>query len=164
MRAQPPVPHRQSCPRRHRPDPPPCWRPSQRLLGPVHRASLPARAVCKVAQVHLSSTNDKGWSWAHEQSLLAAQQELPGADLSIRMDSVPDDTNQAVEDLIERMVQQGANVVYTTSAGFAEPTRAVAARHPQIGFFNASGAPGPNDPPNVSYYNAIIEEGQYITG
>src|SRR5437879_2453324 len=53
---------------------------------------------CKVAQVYSSSTNTKGWSWAHEQSLLAAQQELPEADLSIRMESVPDDNEQAVED------------------------------------------------------------------
>src|SRR5512133_1735344 len=106
---------------------------------------------CKVAQVYVSSTNDKGWSWAHEQSLQAALQDLPGADLSIRMDRVPDDNTQAVEELIEGMVQQGANVVYTTSAGFAEPTRAVAARHPEVAFFNAAGTPGPQDPRNMSY-------------
>ena len=105
-----------------------------------------------------------GWSWAHEQGLLAAQQALPGADLSIRMDGAPDDNKQAVEELIESMVQQGAHVVYTTSAGFAEPTRAVAARHPEIAFYNAAGSPGPKDPPNMSYYNATIEEGRYITG
>jgi basic membrane protein A len=133
--------------------------------APTDAPRLPVGASnCKVAQVYPGPTHDMGWSWAHEQSLLAAQQELPGVDLSTRIDSVSDDNKQAVEALIEGMVQQGANVVYTTSAGFAEPTRAVAARHPEIAFFNASGAPGPKDTPNVSYYNATIEEGQYITG
>ena len=73
------------------------------------KATTPHSAVgassCKVAQVYGSSTNEPGWSWAHEQALLAAQQELlPGADLSLRMDGVPDDNAQAVEDLIESMV------------------------------------------------------------
>jgi basic membrane lipoprotein Med (substrate-binding protein (PBP1-ABC) superfamily) len=54
---------------------------------------------------------------------LAIQKELPWVDLSIRKDSMPDDNKQAVEDLLESMVQQGAKVVYTTSFGFMEPTR-----------------------------------------
>ncbi|MDQ6721450.1 MAG: BMP family ABC transporter substrate-binding protein, partial [Candidatus Dormibacteraeota bacterium] len=132
--------------------------------APTAPSAAAASSTCKVAQVYGSPTTEKGWSWAHEQGLLAAQQELPGADLSLRMDGVPDDNKQAVEDLIESMVQQGANVVYTTSAGFAEPTRAVASRHPEIAFYNAAGVPGLKDPPNMSYYNATIEEGRYITG
>jgi len=55
-------------------------------------------------------------------------------------------------------------VVYTTSFGFMEPTRAVAARHPEVAFFHASGFPDPKDPPNIGYYFATIEEGRYITG
>jgi basic membrane protein A and related proteins len=62
------------------------------------------------------------------------------------------------------MVQQGAKVVYTTSFGFMEPTRAVAARHPDVAFFHASGFPDAKDPPNIGYYFATIEEGRYITG
>ena len=46
----------------------------------------------------------------------------------------------------------------------AEPTRAVAARHLNVFFFNAGGAPGRNDPANISYYYATIEEARYITG
>ena len=123
-----------------------------------------APASCKVAQVYTSPTSDKGWSWSHEQSFLSIKQQLPYVDLSIRRDSVPDDNKQAVTDLLESMVQQGAKVVYTTSFGFMEPTRAVAARHPEVTFFHASGFPGPNDPPNIGYYFATIEEGRYITG
>lgn len=73
-------------------------------------------------------------------------------------------TNKPSKTSSRILVQQGANVVYTTSAGFAEPTRAVAARHLDVAFFNAAGAPGPHDPPNISYYNATIEEARYITG
>src|SRR5687768_13012933 len=72
-------------------------------------------ASCKVAQVYTSPTNDKGWSWSHEQSFLSIKRDLPYVDLSIRKDSVPDDNKQAVTDLLETMVQQGAKVVYTTS-------------------------------------------------
>jgi len=123
-----------------------------------------APASCKVAQVYTSPTADKGWSWAHEQSFLAIKKDLPWVDLSIRKDSVPDDNKQAVQDLLESMVQQGAKVVYTTSFGFMEPTRVVAAKHPDVGFFHASGFPDAKDPPNVGYYFATIEEGRFITG
>ncbi len=123
-----------------------------------------APASCKVAQVYTSPTADKGWSWAHEQSFLAIKKDLPWVDLSIRKDSVPDDNKQAVTDVLESMVQQGAKVVYTTSFGFMEPTRAVAAKHPDVGFFHASGFPDAKDPPNIGYYFGTIEEGRYITG
>ncbi len=127
-------------------------------------AAAAAPASCKVAQVYTSPTADKGWSWSHEQSFLAIKNDLPYVDLSIRKDSVPDDNKQAVTDLLESMVQQGARAVYTTSFGFMEPTRAVAARHPDVAFFHASGFPDPKDPPNIGYYFATIEEGRYITG
>jgi basic membrane protein A len=45
-----------------------------------------------------------------------------------------------------------------------EPTRAVAAKHPDVAFFHASGFPTAQDPPNIGYYFATIEEGRYITG
>jgi basic membrane protein A and related proteins len=127
-------------------------------------AAAAAPASCKVAQVYTSPTTDKGWSWAHEQAFFQVKKDLPYVDLSIRKDSVPDDNQQAVEDLLESMVQQGAKVVYTTSFGFMEPTRAVAKRHPDVAFFHASGFPDPSDPPNIGYYFATIEEGRYITG
>jgi basic membrane protein A len=123
-----------------------------------------APSSCKVAQVYTSPTADKGWSWAHEQSFLNIKKELSWVDLSIRKDSVPDDNKQAVQDLLESMVQQGAKVVYTTSFGFMEPTRAVAAKHPDVAFFHASGFPDAKDPPNIGYYFATIEEGRFITG
>ena len=138
--------------------------PSPAAAAPVAAKPAAAPSSCKVAQVYTSPTSDKGWSWSHEQSFLQIKNELPYVDLSIRRDSVPDDNKQAVEDLLESMVQQGAQVVYTTSFGFMEPTRTVAARHPNVGFFHASGFPGPNDPPNIGYYFAFIEEGRYITG
>jgi basic membrane protein A len=138
--------------------------PAAAAGAPAAKPAAAAPTSCKVAQVYTSPTNDKGWSWAHEQSFLSVKRDLPYVDLSIRKDSVPDDNKQAVEDLLESMVQQGAQVVYTTSFGFMEPTRTVAARHPNVGFLHASGFPGPNDPPNVGYYFATIEEGRYITG
>jgi basic membrane protein A and related proteins len=114
--------------------------------------------------VYTSPTSDKGWSWSHEQSFLSIKRDLPYVDLSIRKDSVPDDNKQAVTDLLESMVGQGAKVVYTTSFGFMDPTRAVAAKHPEVAFFHASGFPLPSDPPNIGYYFATIEEGRYLTG
>jgi len=147
------------------PPPPPTVAPAP---APTTAAAKPAAAAaptsCKVAQVYTSPTADKGWSWAHEQSFLEIKKELPWVDLSIRKDSVPDDNKQTVQDLLESMVQQGARVVYTTSFGFMEPTRVVAARHPDVAFFHASGFPDPKDPPNIGYYFATIEEGRFITG
>jgi basic membrane protein A and related proteins len=123
-----------------------------------------APSSCKIAQVYSSPTTDKGWSWAHNQAFLSVQKDLPYVDLTIRKESVPEDNKQAVEDLLESMVQQGAKAVYTLSFGYMEPTRAVAARHPDVAFFHASGFPDPSDPPNIGYYFATIEEARYISG
>jgi basic membrane protein A and related proteins len=117
-----------------------------------------------VAQLYTSPTVDKGWSWAHEQSFLLIKKDLPWVDLSVRKDNVPDDNMQTIEDVLESMVQQGAKVVYTTSFGFMQPTRTVAARHPEVAFFHASGFSDPNDPPNIGYYFATIEEARFISG
>jgi basic membrane protein A len=152
--------------------PPPAAQPTAAVAKPAATSAElhspdtanPPPASCKVAQVYTSPTTDKGWSWAHEQAFLQIKKDLPYVDLSIRKDSVPDDNQQAVEDLLESMVQQGARAVYTTSFGFMEPTRAVARRHPDIAFFHASGFPDPADPPNIGYYFASIEEGRYLTG
>ena len=132
-------------------------------------ASSPAAAAaapssCKVAQVYTSPTVDKGWSWSHEQAFFAVRGSLPYVDLSVRQDSVPDNNEQLIEDLLESMVRQGAKVIYTTSFGFMQGTRVVAARHPDVAFFHASGFPDPSDPPNIGYYFATIEEARYITG
>jgi basic membrane protein A and related proteins len=132
--------------------------------APAPTSAPAAPGTCKVAQVYTSPTADKGWSWAHEQSFLSIKKDLAYVDLSIRKDSVPDDNKQAVQDLLESMVQQGARVVYTTSFGFMEPTRAVAAKHPDVGFFHSSGFPEASDPPNIGYYFGTIEEGRFITG
>jgi basic membrane protein A and related proteins len=143
---------------------------AQPTAAPVANASPAAAAAgaapssCKIAQVYSSPTTDKGWSWAHNQAFLAVQKDLPYVDLTIRKDSVPDDNKQAVEDLLESMVQQGAKAVYTLSFGYMEPTRAVAARHPDVAFFHASGFPDPKDPPNIGYYFATIEEARYVSG
>jgi len=142
--------------------PAPISAPAAATAAPA--AQPAAAATCKVAQVYTSPTADKGWSWAHEQSFLSIKKDLAYVDLSIRKDSVPDDNKQAVQDLLESMVQQGAKVVYTTSFGFMEPTRAVAAKHPDVGFFHASGFPDASDPPNIGYYFGTIEEGRFITG
>jgi basic membrane protein A and related proteins len=139
--------------------------PTTGSAGPTALPSATATSFsCKVAQVYAGPTTERGWSWAHEQSFLAIKTELPWVDLSLRKDSVSEDNTPAVEDILERMVQQGPRVVYTTSPGFAQPTRAVAARHPDIMFFNAGGVPAKGDPQNIDYYNATIEEGRYITG
>ena len=123
-----------------------------------------APSSCKVAQLYTSPTYDKGWSWAHEQSFLRSQ-EGPAVRRPFGSQGQRARRQQAGrEDLLESMVQQGAKVVYTTSFGFMEPTRAVAAKHPDVAFFHASGFPDPNDPPNIGYYFATIEEGRYITG
>lgn len=148
----------------------PAWRASAAAALAIVSATAsvaPAAmqgAACKVAQVYTSPTSDKGWSWSHEQSFLSIQAANPAIDLTIRKDSVPDDNKQAVIDLLESMVAQGAKVVYTTSFGFMDPTREVARNHPDVAFFHASGYPLPTDPPNIGYYFATIEEGRYITG
>jgi len=93
-----------------------------------------AQAKLKVGFIYVGPIGDYGWTHAHDQARKIAERQLPIETLYV--ESVPE---AQVEPFIDKLIQQGARVVLTTSFGFMDGTLAMAKRYPNIIFGHASG-------------------------
>lgn len=110
----------------------------------------------KVGFVYIGKINDEGYTQAHDKGRLAIN------DMGIKtayVEGVAEnaDCEKAIRDLID----QGCNVIYTTSFGFMDWTLKVAADHPEVYFAHCSGY---KRAANVSTYFGKIEEPRYLAG
>ncbi len=84
--------------------------------------------------------NDGGWSQAHYEGALYAEERLPGSKF-IYIDKVnpADKPNVQVEQVVDELVEQGAQFIITNSDDFKDGTREAARNHPDVIFIHASG-------------------------
>ncbi len=84
--------------------------------------------------------NDAGWSQAHYEGALYAEENVPGANF-IYVDKVnpADRPNITVEQVVDDLVSQGAQFIITNSDDFKDGTREAARTHPDIPFLHISG-------------------------
>lgn len=114
------------------------------------------KETIKVGFVYIGTINDEGYTQAHDQGRLALN------DMGIKTAYVEQvaenaDCEKAIRDLID----QGCNVIYTTSFGFMDWTLKVAADHPEVYFGHASGY---KRAANVSTFFGKIEQPRYLSG
>ncbi len=84
--------------------------------------------------------NDGGWSQAHYEGALYAEERVEGAEF-IYVDKVnpADRPNVQVQQVVDDLVDQGATVIITNSDDFKDGTRVAAQNHPDVTFIHASG-------------------------
>lgn len=115
-----------------------------------------AQAKLKVGFIYVGPIGDYGWTNAHDQARKIAEKTLPIETLYV--ESVPE---AQAEPFIEKLIQQGAKVVLTTSFGFMDGTLAMAKRYPNIIFGHASGF---KRNPNMFTYMADFYQVYYLNG
>ena len=115
-----------------------------------------AQAKLKVGFIYVGPIGDYGWTNAHDQARKIAEKTLPIETLYV--ESVPE---AQVEPFIDKLIQQGAKVVLTTSFGFMDGTLAMAKRYPNIIFGHASGF---KRNPNMFTYMADFYQVYYLNG
>lgn len=110
----------------------------------------------KVGFVYIGSINDEGYTQAHDKGRLALEAE---GIKCMYVENVPEnaDAEKAIRDLID----QGCNVIYTTSFGFMDATIKVAAEFPNVKFGHCSGY---KRAANVSTYFGRAYEARYLAG
>ncbi|MDQ7858011.1 MAG: BMP family ABC transporter substrate-binding protein [Armatimonadota bacterium] len=116
-----------------------------------------AQQKLKAGFIYVGPIGDYGWTHAHDEGRRLAQQRLPWLE-TIYVESVPEGQ---VEPFIERMIQQGARVVFTTSFGFMDGTLAAARRYPNHIFAHASGFKRNR---NMATYMADFYQVYYLNG
>jgi simple sugar transport system substrate-binding protein len=101
---------------------------------------------------------DYGWTYAHDQGRLYVEEHLPWLK-TCYAESVSD---EAVERVAERMImEEGCDVIFTTSFGFGDGTLKCAKRHPDKIFFHCSGY---RRAANVGTYFAEFYQIFYLNG
>ncbi len=84
--------------------------------------------------------NDRGWSQAHYEAGLYVQEQIPGSRMIFFPSLNPADAPETtLLDVATELIDQGAQVIFTTSDAFEEDTDAVAEAFPDTPFINISG-------------------------
>jgi simple sugar transport system substrate-binding protein len=84
--------------------------------------------------------NDRGWSQAHYEGGLYVEENLSGARLIVFESLNPADKPEAtLEGVVDDMVAEGAQLVFTTSDEFEEDTVGAAQKYPDVTFISISG-------------------------
>jgi len=117
----------------------------------------------KVGYIYVGPVGDFGWTYAHNEGRKWADNIFKNVDSSY-IESVPEAESAGA---IETLVNQGADLVITTSFGYMDPTAEVAAKHPDRYFVHISGyrsgAAG-NAPQNMSSAFAEFYQLYYLNG
>lgn len=124
----------------------------------VGGASQTETRALKVGFIYIGPIGDLGWTHAHEQARLIAEETFPWLE-SIGVESVPIADAGAV---IDRLIaEQNLDVVITTSFDFMDATVAAAQRHPDVIFVHVSGF---KRAPNLLTMMADFHQLYYLNG
>ena len=114
----------------------------------------------KIGFVYVGPVGDEGYSYAHDQGRKKMIESLGlSEDQVIIKESVPE--NADCEKALNDMVDQGCNVIFSTSYGFMDFTLNVAKQHPDVYFFHCSGYKTAD---NMSAYFGRMYEMRYLSG
>ncbi|MBE9637783.1 BMP family ABC transporter substrate-binding protein [Salipiger mangrovisoli] len=113
----------------------------------------------KIAFVYVGPVNDGGWSQHHHEAAVKMKEHFGDAIEMVEQESVPEGAD--AERVLTQMALSGADLIFTTSFGYMDPTINVAAKFPDVKFEHATGY---KTAENVSAYSARFYEGRAITG
>ncbi|MBN7787331.1 BMP family ABC transporter substrate-binding protein [Ponticoccus gilvus] len=109
--------------------------------------------------IYIGPPGDGGWTYEHDQARQKMEAHFEGKVKTVYQENVPESAD--AEGAITRMALSGADIIFTTSFGYMDPTIAVAEKFPDVKFEHATGYKRAD---NVSTYSARFYEGRAIQG
>ncbi|AXI47823.1 BMP family ABC transporter substrate-binding protein [Sulfitobacter sp. SK012] len=116
-------------------------------------------AKTKLGFVYVGPVGDGGWTYEHNKGRLAVEAEFGDAVETVFVENVAEGPDS--ERVMTQMALDGADMIFTTSFGYMDPTINVAAKFPNVKFEHATGYKRAD---NVSTYSARFYEGRAIQG
>lgn len=113
----------------------------------------------KAGFVYISPPGDLGWTYAHDQGRQAAELALDNVETRY-VENVAEEEG-AVMDAVAELKDWGANIIFTTSFGFMDPTLKAAGENPDIYFEHCSGYKTSD---NMAAYFGRIYQSRYLSG
>jgi basic membrane protein A len=108
--------------------------------------------------LYVGPRNDFGYNQAAYQGSLAVKNAYPKAKV-LEAENVPE-TAQAAQ-VMEKMIRDGATIIFPTSFGHLEPALQVARRHPNVTFLHEGGL---KTAKNLGTFFGTIYDTQYAVG
>lgn len=123
-----------------------------------------AKGDIKVGVIHIGNPADgSGYTYAHDQGIVAMQKELGLADSQIiRKNNVNDTDPTATENAVRECIEEGANVIFATSWGYMDTMEALAKEYPEIIFSHGTGYK--SNGTNMNNYFGRIYQARYLSG
>ncbi|MEO9898473.1 MAG: BMP family ABC transporter substrate-binding protein [Paracoccaceae bacterium] len=118
-----------------------------------------AQDKTKVGFVYVGPVGDGGWTYEHDQGRLAVEAEFGDQVETVFVENVAEGPDS--ERVMTQMALDGADLIFTTSFGFMDPTINVAKKFPNVKFEHATGYKRAE---NVSTYSARFYEGRAVQG
>ena len=118
-----------------------------------------AQDKTKVGFVFVGPVGDGGWTYEHDQARKAVVEEFGDKVETVYVENVAEGPD--AERVITQMALQGADLIFTTSFGYMDPTINVAKKFPDVKFEHATGYKRAE---NVSTYSARFYEGRAVQG
>jgi basic membrane protein A len=115
----------------------------------------------KVSFITVGPVSDQGYNYAHNQGRRFLDAALQGKVSTSIVENIPESAD--VERVMEKMVAQGNQLIFSTSYGYLDPALRVAARHPNIVIMQC-GRTNPNTQKNLGTYWSRQFEPMYIGG
>ncbi len=113
----------------------------------------------KAGFIYVGPVGDGGWTYEHNQGRLAVEEHFGDKVETVFQENVPEGAD--AERAMTQMALQGADIIFTTSFGYMDPTINVAANFPDVKFEHATGYKRAD---NVSTYSARFYEGRAVQG
>ena len=129
------------------------------ILGALTSGAIAQDDPVKVGFVYVGPVGDGGWTYEHNQARLAVEEHFGDAVETVFVESVPEGPD--AERVMTQMALEGADLIFTTSFGYMDPTINVAAQFPDVLFEHATGYKTAD---NVAIYNARFYEGRAVQG
>ncbi|GGA95162.1 BMP family ABC transporter substrate-binding protein [Allosediminivita pacifica] len=109
--------------------------------------------------IYVGPVGDGGWTYEHDQARLAVEEHFGDQVETIYQENVPEGAD--AERAITQMALSGADIIFTTSFGYMDPTIAVAEKFPDVKFEHATGY---KTAENVAIYSSRFYEGRAVLG
>ncbi len=133
------------------------------LTGAVLALGLATTAMAqdktKVGFVFVGPVGDGGWTYEHNKGRLAVEEHFGDKVETVFVESVAEGPDS--ERVMTQMALNGADLIFTTSFGYMDPTINVAKKFPNVKFEHATGY---KQAENVATYSARFYEGRAIQG
>jgi basic membrane protein A and related proteins len=126
--------------------------------GGAGKSAGEKRKPLVIGFLYVGPRNDFGYNQAAYQGSLAVKRAFPKAKI-LEAENVPESAEAGR--VMEKMIRDGASIIFPTSFGHLQPALQVAKRHPTVTFLHQGGL---ETAPNLGTYYGRIYETQYAAG